>query len=293
MTGTVFDIQRYSIHDGPGIRSTVFMKGCPLRCFWCQNPESQATKPEILLNRNLCTRCGRCAQVCVAGAGRLSDQGVTIDRDRCIGCGRCVEACLSDARVLAGREMTVDEVMAEVIKDKAMYDNSGGGVTLSGGDPLMQPEFSAAVLRSCKERGLHTAVETCGYASWPVVQSLLDHTDLVLFDIKCIDATKHRDATGKDNRLILDNACRIAAVKSVRVRMPLIPGFNDSADDVKAVLRFVREELGLDGSSIDLLRYNKFGEAKFDRLDRRCARPSMEPQTDKHLAALNAILKTP
>jgi pyruvate formate lyase activating enzyme len=289
--GIVFNIQRYSIHDGPGIRTTVFLKGCVLRCYWCQNPESQAMKPEILLNKNTCTLCGRCVDVCVIGASSRGAKSSVIDRDTCIGCGACVEVCPVHARVLVGREMTVHDVMAEVLRDKAFYDNSQGGVTLSGGDPIAQPEFALQLLRACKDRGLHTAIETCGLTAWPVLERLLDYTDLVLFDFKCLDPVRHRKATGKGNRRIIDNARKVSRSKTMRVRVPLIPGFNDSPQDVKAVLRFAQEELGLRGSDIDLLRYNQLGEVKFERLEREGVRPSMEPQTEEYINALEAIIK--
>jgi len=291
LTGTVFNIQRYSIHDGPGIRTTVFLKGCALKCFWCQNPESQAMKPEVLLNKSICTLCGRCVDVCVTGASSLFEKSAIIDRNKCLGCGACVKVCPSHARVLVGKEMTVDEVMNEVLRDKAMYDNSQGGVTLSGGDPTMQPEFALQLLRRSKEEGLYTVIETCGYTSWPTLKNLLDYTDLVLFDIKCLDPVKHLNATGKENSLILDNAKKLAREKTMRVRVPLIPKFNDSIENIKAVLHFVKVELGLNGPDIDLLPYNQLGEAKYDRLDMESMRPSMETQMEQYIEKLEAIIK--
>ena len=151
VTGIIFNIQRYSTQDGPGIRTTVFLKGCPLECFWCQNPESQKTKPEIFLYKDRCALCGRCVEVCSTGASTLSEESSTIDRNKCIGCGLCVEACPNEARSLAGKQVTVDEVMQEVLRDRKFYENSGGGVTLSGGEPTTQPEFALALLRSCKK----------------------------------------------------------------------------------------------------------------------------------------------
>lgn len=291
LTGIVFDIQRYSIHDGPGIRTTVFLKGCALRCFWCQNPESQTTQPEILLNKNACTLCGRCVEVCVTGANSLAGQRAKIDRIRCEGCEKCVKGCLAKARTLKGKEMTVDEVLEVVLKDRAMYENSAGGVTLSGGDPTMQPEFALQILRRSKEAGLHTAIETCGYIAWPILKSLIEFTDIVLYDIKTLDPEKHLYATGKDNALIIDNAKKLAREKTIRIRRPLIPGFNDSPEDVKALLLFVKDELGLSGEDIDLLRYNKLGEAKFDRLDKENV-PSMEPQTNEYIEELKNIIRS-
>jgi len=248
-------------------------------------------KPEVLLNKGNCTLCGSCVDMCVTGASSLSEKSAMIDRDKCLGCGKCVKVCQVHARVLAGKEMTVDEVMDEVLRDKAMYDNSQGGVTLSGGDPTMQPEFALQLLRKSKEEGLHTVIETCGYTTWSTLKNLLDYTDLVLFDIKCLDPIRHLNATGKENTPILDNAKKLSREKNMRVRVPLIPGFNDSIKDIKAMLNFVTVELGLTGSDIDLLCYNKLGEAKYERLDRENARPNMEPQTEQYIETLKAIIK--
>ena len=263
--GLVFNIQRFSIHDGPGIRTTVFLKGCPLECFWCQNPESQKGKAEIFIYKDKCTLCGQCVSVCQTGASVLSDKSSSIDRSECIGCGNCVEACPNEARSLVGKYMTVDEVMREVLKDKKFYENSGGGITLSGGEPTTQSEFALAILRSCKTGGLHTVLDTCGYASWSIVEELLEYTDLVLYDIKCLDAEKHHKATGKSNDIIFENAKRIAEYKPMIVRVPMIPDFNDSIEEVTKIAHFVEEELG--SVDIDLLSYNKWGESKYKRLD--------------------------
>lgn len=284
--GVVFNIQKYSIHDGPGIRTTVFLKGCPLRCLWCQNPESHRKEPEILLFKDRCTLCGRCVAVCPNGASSLSDTSSMIDRSKCIGCGKCVEVCPNEARQLSGEYMTVDEVMEEVLKDVVFYKNSGGGVTLSGGDPIAQSGFALAILKRCKEAGLHTALETCGYARWSTMEKLLKYTDLVLFDIKHMDAARHREGTGKPNSIILRNARRIAKLKPLRVRVPLIPGFNDSAEHIRQLAKFVREKLGL--VDIDLLPYNKLGEVKHERLDRE--RPHLETQNEEYVQELQAII---
>ena len=285
--GIVFNIQRYSIHDGPGIRTTVFLKGCPLQCFWCQNPESQKRKPEVFLNKSKCTLCGECVAVCPTGASALSERSSTIDRDKCTGCGKCVEACPNEARSLVGRDMTIDEVMKEVIRDRRFYENSGGGVTLSGGEPIAQPKFACAILQACKGAGLHTVLDTCGYVSWPTMEKLLKYTDLVLYDIKCMGRKKHYEATGKANEIILENAKRIAKYKAMRVRVPVIPGFNDSADEISAIAHFVKAELN--SVDIDLLPYNKMGEIKYERLDRTCVH--LEEKDEGDVENLKAIVK--
>ena len=264
--GVIFNIQRYSIHDGPGIRTTVFLKGCQLACFWCQNPESQRIRPDLFLKKSACTACGRCVAACPEGANSIVDGASAIDREKCVACGKCVESCPNGARTLMGKWVDTDEVMREVIRDRRFYDKSGGGVTLSGGDPTAQPKFARALLKASKEAGLHTAIETCGCTSWPILESLLDHVDLVLFDIKHSDPARHREGTGKPNRLILENAAKIARAKPLRIRVPVIPGFNDSAEQIRAIANLVKERLG--PIEIDLLPYNRMGESKYEFLGR-------------------------
>jgi len=286
--GLIFNIQRYSIHDGPGIRTTVFLKGCPLECFWCQNPESQRGTPEIFLNKEQCTLCGQCVAICPTGASSLLLERSTIDRGKCTGCGMCVDVCPSGARSLVGRYATVEEVVQEVVRDKKFYENSGGGVSLSGGDPTVQIEFALAILRGWKEEGLHTVLDTCGYASWLIMEKLLEFTDLVLYDIKCMDTTKHYGATGKPNDIILENAKKIAKCKLMRVRVPMIPGFNDTAEEVRAIAEFVKDELG--AVDIDLLPYNKWAESKYDRLGKTCFH--LEEQSEEDMERLRAIVSS-
>ena len=290
LRGIVFNIQRYSIHDGPGIRTTVFLKGCPLKCFWCHNPESQKIKPEISLNKRICNLCGACVHVCPHGANSLSEASSTVDRGKCLACGKCASVCPTQARTLVGKYMTVAEVMDEIMRDKLFYDNSGGGVTLSGGDPTMQSKFSLQLLRKCKENGLHTAIETCGYSSWATIEGLLAYLDYVLYDIKCLEPVKHRNATGKHNRMIIENARKIAGRTAMKIRVPLVPQFNDSSKDVEAIGRFTRQELGLSASHLELLRYNKLGEGKYERLDRECDRRSFEPQSEEKVRELETII---
>jgi len=286
-SGIIFDIQRYSIHDGPGIRTTVFFKGCPLRCFWCQNPESQSSRFQVLYNRSKCSRCGLCADTCPSGATRLSSGNITIDRELCTGCGKCVEVCPNEARRIAGRHATVQEIMDEILRDVRFYENSGGGVTLSGGEPLAQPDFALAILQNCKFYNLHTTIDTCGYADWAVVERLLDSVDLFLFDIKLIDPEMHQQGTGRRNEKILENAIGISKRKPMRIRVPLIPGFNDSGEAIMQIARFVKSELG--SIDIDLLSYNKFGEAKYELLDKACV--SLESQSEQRIKALESLVE--
>lgn len=284
--GVIFNIQRYSIHDGPGIRTTVFLKGCPLSCFWCQNPESQTKKPEIFLDKSKCILCEQCAATCPTGATSLLEESSAIDRSICIGCGKCAEVCSNEARRVIGKFMTVDEVVSEVLRDTKFYENSGGGVTLSGGDPLAQPNFALSIMQRCKDEGLHVTLDTCGYAPWSTMEKLLKYADLVLFDIKVMDAAKHHEAIGKDNRVVLMNARRVARLKPMRVRVPIIPGFNDSLEEVRKIVRFAKNELGL--VDIDLLPYNNMGEVKYEYLDKSYL--PLEAKDDSHMQALESVV---
>ena len=284
--GVIFNIQRYSIHDGPGIRTTVFLKGCPLSCFWCQNPESQTKKPEIFLDKSKCILCGRCVAICPTGATSLLEESSAIDRSICIGCGKCAEVCPNETRRVIGKFMTVDEVVSEALRDTKFYENSGGGITLSGGDPLAQPNFALSIMQRCKNEGLHVTLDTCGYAPWTTMEKLLKYVDLVLFDIKVMDAAKHHEAIGKNNRVILMNAKRVAKLKPMRVRIPVIAGFNDSLEEVRKIAHFTKNELGL--VDIDLLPYNKMGEVKYEYLDRSYI--PLEAKDDSHMQALESVV---
>jgi len=285
--GIVFNIQKYSVHDGPGIRTTVFLKGCPLHCFWCQNPESQEMKPEILLDRSKCIACKGCIEVCPAGANLVQNGRMTLIREKCLGCGKCAEVCLGEARKLVGKSMTVTEVTAEILRDKLFYKNSGGGVTFSGGEPFMQAGFVGQLLSRSKAEGLHTAVDTCGYVPWETMKPMIKHTDLVLFDIKCLDAEKHRKATGVPNARIIENAKRVSEAVETWIRVPLIPGFNDAEQDIEILVNYVRKEIG--PLKIELNPYNNLGEGKYARLDKSCI--CREPQPEAVLARLRAIYK--
>ncbi|MBM4443962.1 MAG: glycyl-radical enzyme activating protein [Chloroflexi bacterium] len=264
--GLLFNIQRFSIHDGPGIRTTVFFKGCPLRCRWCSNPESWHDHPEIATYAAKCTRCGRCQKVCPVNAIAVSDRERTIDRQACNLCLKCGEVCPTGAIAITGQWMTVAEVMKEVEADGLFYVNSGGGVTLSGGEPLAQWEFALDLLRECQAKAFHTALDTCGYALWEVLDKVLDYTDLVLYDIKHMDPGRHTEGTGKTNGLILDNARRTAAKRRTWLRVPLIPGYNDSVENLEAVARFGLE---IGAEKVSLLPYHVWGQSKWERLGRK------------------------
>jgi len=265
MLGLVFNIQRYSIHDGPGIRTTVFMKGCPLRCIWCSNSEGIKGHPEIFFKSSKCAKCGRCLEVCPVGASTMDGGEVKINRELCINCGKCTESCFYGARELVGKYMTVEEVLKEVEKDRPFYQRSSGGVTMTGGEPLFQPEFTTYFLKLCKEHALHTAMETCGFAEWKIIERALQYTDLLYYDIKHIDPDKHKVLTGVSNELIIENIKKVSktAIPTI-IRIPVVPGYNGSEVNIKATAKFVRE-LGTI-KEIELLPYHRLGMSKYKML---------------------------
>jgi pyruvate formate lyase activating enzyme len=282
-TGRVFDIQRYSLHDGPGIRTTVFLKGCPARCLWCHNPESQSFAPEVLLVETRCASCGTCAAVCAHGA---PPPGSAL----CTACGACVEACPAGARQLAGRETTVDAVMHEVLRDRVFYEESGGGATFSGGEPLAQPGFLADLLAACRAASLHTAVDTCGFASRKHLLALVPLVDLFLFDVKLVDDSRHRAFTGLPVAPILDNLRALAAAHgNVWIRVPVVPGHTDAEADVAATAALVASLPGVRKTC--LLPYHRTGAPKAGRLGRPYALPGLAPPPPGHLETLAALFR--
>lgn len=287
MLGLIFNIQRFSIHDGPGIRSVVFLKGCQLRCRWCSNPESWNKHPEIVTNDARCTRCGRCQKACPVNAIAVDGTGRRLDRGLCNLCLACADVCPSGALAVTGKWMTVKDVMDEVSSDGLFYQNSGGGVTLSGGEPLMQWEFSVELLKTCRESGFHTAVETSGMAEWGVLAKVLEHTDLALYDIKHMDSARHREGTGKPNELILENARKAAALKKLWVRIPLIPGFNDSEENLLATARFAKE---IGAAKVSILPYHIWGASKFEKLGRRFTMADVPVSSTEHIEKCRKIV---
>ena len=287
--GTVFNIQRFSLQDGPGIRTTVFLKGCPLRCRWCSNPESQNPRPEILFRSQSCRAHRACLAACAVGAITLTNGALHLDRTACNGCMDCVKACPSGALEISGKRMSVEEVVEEACRDELFYANSGGGVTLSGGEPLAQPEFARRLLARCRERALHTALDTCGFAPWETLAGLLEHTDLVLFDVKHLDPARHLEATQVDNALILENLTRtIDSAKSrVWIRVPVIPGYNDSEEHVRELAAFLAEH---PVEKVSLLGYHEWGRSKHAALGRRYPLEQTEPLPKERLAPLEQIL---
>ena len=264
--GIVFNIQRYSIDDGPGVRTTVFLKGCPLTCLWCSNPESQCMKPEVTWRYTSCKSCGTCVKVCPVGAVTMGEDGVHIDREKCTLCEVCVKNCLPQALQISGKKMSVEEVFKIVKKDADYYEASGGGVTASGGEILAQADFVAALFKLSREAGFHTNADTSGYGDPAALEKILEYSDLVFFDLKHMDPSKHREFTGVSNELILKNL-GLVVKKGVPVviRVPLIPGYNDSDDNLNALGRTVKE-LAPD-ATVNLLPYHRYGANKYRMID--------------------------
>jgi pyruvate formate lyase activating enzyme len=288
--GLVFDIKKYAIHDGPGIRTTVFFKGCPLQCRWCHNPESWKSHAEHGLRRGRCLGCGQCVEVCRNQAISLVENLPVTDTDKCVLCGRCVDICVNGAREIIGRQMSIGEVMVEIEKDVIFYDQSGGGVTFSGGEPLMQPEFLLELLNQCNERQIHAAVDTSCYAEPEIVEKISEKTDLFLCDIKQMDSETHESFTGVQNDLILDNIKRLSqAGKEIVIRVPVVPGFNDDRANIEATGEFVASLQGI--NRIDILPFNRGGKEKSARLRVDFEPMQVEPPGEEEIDSIAKILK--
>ncbi len=292
VTGIIFDIKRFAIHDGPGIRTTVFFKGCTLHCYWCHNPESISPWPQLAQFPRNCIGCGTCMEVCPSGAIGRGDDQVVVDRRICNNCGVCAAQCPSGALVMQGREVTAEEVIAEVVKDKPFYDNSGGGITLSGGEPLFQPAFAQQVLAAAKAEGLHTALDTCGYVAWEHLAAVVPYVDLVLYDLKVVNNPEQERAIGAEKELVTENLRRLAWTDvEIWVRTPVVGGFNADREHIAAIAEEVRR-LRRRPAVLELLPYHPLGESKRRSLGMAAAEPTPLAPTRDQMKELADIVSS-
>ena len=282
--GTIFNIQKMSIHDGPGIRTTVFFKGCPLNCLWCSNPESQKVEKEVACFQSRCVTCGYCAEVCPKGLIEAQPPFEITNREECDLCEICVKECCTNAKKVVGEDYTVDELLKEILKDKSFYDSSGGGVTFSGGEPLVQSAFLKEILTACRENGVHTAIETTGMTDTETLLETAELLDLVFYDVKHMDDETHREITGASNEKILSNLAALAKVHhNIVVRIPVIPGINDSVENLQETAEYAAS---LEISTIELLPYHNLGEVKYGQLGREYALTDTEKPTETRMKDL-------
>ena len=284
MEGIVFDIQHYAVYDGPGIRTLVFLKGCPLSCLWCQNPESQELKPEISYFKEKCVKCGLCVEACPNNAIKLTDDGVVRDKDLCLLCAKCVEACPNEVMQQIGKPMPVDEVVSIAERDKPFYETSGGGITISGGEPTLQSKFLLGLLKSFKQKGIHTAIETCGFFKEDLIESLANLVDLFLFDIKHLDPNEHKKYTNVSNEKILNNFARIHSKvgnKRIIARIPIIPGVNTDLKTIEDIVTFLKN-INYSGS-VHLMPYNKMAKTKYEKVGKGHLYKDMGDLTEEKL----------
>lgn len=276
----IFNIQKFSVHDGPGIRTTVFFKGCTLKCLWCHNPESQNLKQEMLYDREKCVMCGMCEKVCPQKAITNVNNSMVTDMDKCDFCGECVTYCLYGARQIAGKEYTVEQVVKEVVKDKVFYEQSGGGVTLSGGEPLVQIDFAEELLRRLKDEGIKTAVDTCGAIKFEYLERAAKYADLFLYDLKLMDDEKHKEFIGSSNKLIIDNLQKLAKIHdNIYLRMPIIEGVNAEVSHIEKTIELIE---GLNIKKVYLLPYHDIAKHKYKKLGREYEEAKMQvPSNEK------------
>src|SRR5271157_5233246 len=291
VSGMIFDLRRFSVHDGPGIRTAVFLKGCPLSCWWCHNPESQHFASELILRENRCIRCGTCLPVCAPGAIQPSEQGYFTEMELCNQCEACVAVCPADAREMVGKRMSVEQVISEIQRDVPFFDESGGGVTFTGGEPLMQPHFLLDALRACKAIDLHTALDTSGYADWSFLEPVSDYTDLFLYDIKLMDAQEHRKYCGVSNELILSNLRKLSKKGAlIYLRVPIIPGITDTRQNLDQIADLAGSLPAV--RRVDILPYHLAALGKYTRLNLSYRLADVLPPSEERMLAIQDQLQS-
>lgn len=288
--GMIFDIQRFSVHDGPGIRTIVFFKGCPLRCKWCCNPESQSFNTQLMVVKENCIKCGQCKNVCPYEAISFGPE-ITVDREKCKNCGTCADVCYSETLTLIGKEMSIPELIAELKKDEVHYRKSNGGITLSGGEALAQPQLAAELLEACKAQGWHTAIETTGHAPDSVLEKVLPYTDLVLLDIKHSNSVKHKEYVGQPNKQVLRSAKRIAAYPNTEliIRVPVIPTFNDTPLEIAEIACIGKV---LEAKQLHLLPYHPYGVKKYEDLGMKFEDQKLQSPSNQTMENLKAVVES-
>lgn len=287
--GVLFNIQKFSLHDGPGIRTIVFFKGCSMSCLWCSNPESQEIKPQVMFNKNLCTKCGRCKFECKSAAIHMNSE-YRIDKSKCTECTKCVDNCLSGALVTEGRNYSVEDVIKELKKDSVQYRRSNGGITLSGGEVLLQPDFAVELLKECKSYGWHTAIETAMYVNSESVKKVIPYIDLAMIDIKSMNDEIHKKFTGVSNEIILQNIkLSDELAKEIIIRIPVIEGFNADLQSIGAIAQFSKSLTNL--KRIDLLPYHNYGENKYQAIGREYYLKELKSPSKDKMERLKALVE--
>lgn len=282
MKAKYIDIKKFAVHDGPGIRTTLFVKGCPLHCKWCHNPESISFEGQLSYLQAKCTGCGECVTQCSVGAHAVNENGHFFDREKCISCGKCESVCLGDALKFYGKEISLDEAYNIIMEDKSFYDNSGGGATISGGEPMMQADFVAALFKRLCEAGVHTALDTCGYVKYSEYEKVIPYTKMFLYDLKHIDSEKHRAAVGKPNELILENLLKLDSTGiDIEIRIPFVPGVNTDEATVRGMAEFMSRCKNI--TRVKVLPYHSLAGSKYESLGMENTLPRVDSPSDELL----------